>query len=387
MVFLSPCKILFGSISSEKISTFLKESGYSHPLIITDSFIGNSPILKNLTEPLSISGINYVTYTDIEIEPTTDSIDKLRAFYHLGQFDIIIALGGGSVIDSAKALSIMESFGGDYTDWHIPNTPTGKVIPVLSVPTIAGSGSETTNACVLRSSLDQSIIIFASDACISSAVFIDHELTMSVPSTLLAVTGIDALTHALEAYTSILANDFSDMFALEAVRLLSQNLRPAFNDPTNMSAKKSLMIGSMIAGYAFSNAGLTLIHGMSGPISAHFGIPHALSNAILLPTLHRYCANGATSKYAVLARTILPRLENESDETACEELIKELSALNNELQIPTLSSLDINESEYVSVLDTLADEALQLGLIQNCPFVPSHTQIVDLYKQCWSEKW
>jgi len=215
------------------------------------------------------------------------------------------------------------------------------------------------------------------------AALVDYNLTLSLPSRITADTGIDALTHAIEAYVSKKANLYSDSQALSAMRLLAPNLRRAYHNGADKEAREAMMLGSTLAGVAFSNASVALVHGMSRPIGAAFHVPHGLSNAMLLPSVTQYSLPAAPERYADCARAMGVADGQDSVEVANDKLLKELHALNDELQVPTPAQFGIDRQTFFDLMPTMAEQALASGSPNNNPRVPSIDDMIAIYRQLW----
>lgn len=217
------------------------------------------------------------------------------------------------------------------------------------------------------------------------AALVDYELTMSLPPRVTADCGLDALTHAIEAYVSQKANQFSDTQALIAMEKIGKSIRQAYHNPKDESARADMMFGATLAGVAFSNASVALVHGMSRPIGAFFHVPHGLSNAMLLPAITEFSIPSAETRYAECARAIGVASTSDTNEIACKKLVNELRALNTELSVPTPSQYGMDKERYFELLATMAQQALDSGSPGNNPRVPSLEETVELYKTVWNE--
>jgi len=217
------------------------------------------------------------------------------------------------------------------------------------------------------------------------AALVDFSLTLSLPARTTADTGIDALTHAMEAYVSKKANAYSDSQALAAMRLIAPNLRGAYRDGANKQSREAMMLGSTLAGIAFSNASVALVHGMSRPIGAAFHVPHGLSNAMLLPTVTEFSIPHAIERYADCARAMDIASEQDSHDQANQKLLIELRALNDELQVPTLEEFGADRALFMELLPTMAKQALASGSPANNPIEPSEGEIMTIYRSLWQQ--
>jgi alcohol dehydrogenase class IV len=375
-----------GAGASRKAPEVLAALGCSNPLIISDPMMVKLGYVDNLQAALSEAGVASDLFADTLPEPTEASIlagvDKVKA----GNYDAIIALGGGSPIDSAKAISILGKFGGQMRDYKFPRDVSEQGLPIIAIPTTAGTGSEATRFTIITDADKDEKMLCVGLGFMPAAALIDYELTLSVPARVTADTGIDALTHAIEAYVSAKANPYSDSQALAAMKLLGPNLRTVYHQPDNREAREAMMLGSTLAGIAFSAASVALVHGMSRPIGAFFHVPHGLSNAMLLPTVTAFSLDSAPERYADCARAIGAALQSDDTDTANTKLIAELRALNEELEVPSPAAYGIDEARYFELRATMAEQALASGSPGNNPRVPSVDELIDLYVAVWNQQ-
>lgn len=309
----------------------LARLGVSSPLIISDQVIADLGYVGQVESLLGGSG----RFLETVPEPTVECVEAALGVFASSRYDCLIALGGGSAIDTAKAVSARAATQRSMQALKVPYVIARTTLPVIAIPTTAGTGSEATRVTVITDTLTDEKMLCMGPGLMPAAAIVDFELTLSLPKRTTADTGIDALTHAIEAYVSRKANPFSDQQALGAMRLIGPNLRPAFHDGSNRDARAAMMAGAMLAGQAFSNASVALVHGMSRPIGAFFHVPHGLSNAMLLPAITRWSLPAATVRYADCARAMGVAGADLSDDQACEALIAALVALNEELEVPS----------------------------------------------------
>ncbi len=220
--------------------------------------------------------------------------------------------------------------------------------------------------------------------CLPLAAIVDHELTWTLPPRITADTGVDSLTHALEAYVSRRANPVTDGWAMSAMALIGANIRTAYHSPRDAAAREAMMLGALLGGLAFSNASVALVHGMSRPIGAHFHVPHGLSNAMLLPAVVRFSVGHAAARYAAAARQMGMATPDDDEETACSRLADGLAALNAELAVPGPRAYGIDAAAWEQRLDVMAAQALASGSPANNPRVPVHAEIVALYRAVYA---
>ncbi|MFC3607903.1 iron-containing alcohol dehydrogenase [Stutzerimonas tarimensis] len=375
-----------GAGASGRIAQVLTDLGCRRPLIVTDRMMVELGYVARLAERLATADIPCECFADTLPEPTAASIRAGVEKVRQGNFDSIVALGGGSPIDSAKAIGILGTFGGEMRDYRFPRDVSEAGLPIIAVPTTAGTGSEVTRFTIITDETSDEKMLCAGLGFMPVAALIDYELTLSLPPRVTADTGIDALTHAIEAYVSRKASLYSDAQALQAMRLLGPNLRIAYRQPDNRVAREAMMLGSTLAGIAFSNASVALVHGMSRPIGAFFHVPHGLSNAMLLPTVTAFSIPAAPERYADCARAMGVAGEADSTEQANARLLQELRELNRELQVPGPAAFGIDRERFFSLRETMARQALASGSPGNNPRVPSEAEIADLYQHVWNQE-
>ncbi|MDH2435899.1 iron-containing alcohol dehydrogenase [Pokkaliibacter sp. MBI-7] len=378
-----PRLMQIGGGAIQQIASTLHSLNCSRPLIVTDNMMVKLEYAAHIERLLTEHDITADVFSDTVPEPTMASIlagvEKAKS----GDYDSIIALGGGSPIDSAKAIAILAKFGGGMRDYKFPRIVNEAGLPVIAIPTTAGTGSEVTRFTIITDETKDEKMLCVGLGFMPMAALVDYELTLSLPPRITADTGIDALTHAMEAYVSKKANPFSDAQALAAMRLIGPNLRKAYHDGNNATAREAMMLGSTLAGVAFSNASVALVHGMSRPIGAFFHVPHGLSNAMLLPCVTAYSIPAAADRYADCARAIGVADSNDDDSTANQKLLDELVALNRELHVPSPEAFGIDRHKFFELMPTMAEQALASGSPGNNPRVPSAEEIIALYSELW----
>ena len=381
----SPKLIQIGGGAVAETAGVLRRIGVSRPLIVTDPFLASHPLLARVTEPLASAGIAYEVFSDTVPDPTTDVVSAGLEALRRGDFDGLIGFGGGSPMDTAKAMAILHAGGGEMRDYKVPASPDLAVLPIVCVPTTAGTGSEVTKVCVITDTeTDEKMLIMGLSA-LPTAAIVDYRLTLEKPLRLTADTGIDSLTHAIEAYVSRKANPHTDVLAKNAMALIYRHLRTACRQPDNHPAREAMSLAALQAGIAFSNASVALVHGMSRPIGAFFHVPHGLSNAMLLPAVTGFSLAGAPERYAECARAMGAAGEADDDATAHAKLLQALRDLNADLEVPGPESYGIDRERYFELLPTMAGQALASGSPANNPRVPSAEEIVELYGEVWNE--
>ena len=268
-------------------------------------------------------------------------------------------------------------------EYKVPNQVDENNYPIIAIPTTAGTGSEVTRFTVITDTETDEKMLCMGLAYVPQAALIDYTLTLSMPLRLTADTGIDTLTHAIEAYVSKKNNPFADSMAKSCMELVSRHLRNAYKDPLDAEAREGMMLAATQGGMAFSNSSVCMVHGMSRPLGAHFHVPHGLSNAMLLPSVTAYSAPQAITRYADCARAMKVAQKTDADSIAVEKLIEELELLNADLEVPSPSEYGIGNNKYFSLLETMAEQALESGSPSNNPRVPSPEDIITIYEGLW----
>jgi alcohol dehydrogenase class IV len=381
---VSPRLLLVGGGCVAQAAEVLAKFGLSRPLVVTDPFMVSSGLVRRLLEPLEKAGISAGVFSDTIPEPTDTVVVAGVAAMRQGTYDCLIGFGGGSPIDTAKAMAILATGDKPMSAYKVPFAADHAAMPVIAIPTTAGTGSEATRFTVITDAAVDEKMLIAGMGALPLAGIVDYELTFTVPKRTTADTGIDALSHALEAFVSARATAFSDAQALAAMSVIGPNLLTAYHEPTNAKAREAMMLGAMQAGIAFSNASVALVHGMSRPIGAHFHVPHGLSNAMLLPAVTRFGLAHAEARYATASRAIGFAAAADSDMVAAGKLADGLAAWNRGLAVPTPSGFGIDKAVWDAKLDLMADQALASGSPANNPRVPSKAEIVALYRTVWT---
>jgi alcohol dehydrogenase class IV len=374
-----PHVIRVGAGASAELAGTLDSLGLSRPLVVTDPFIAGQPFFQELLTRLEKAGFPAGVFAETVPDPTTTVVEAgLRALRE-GGFDSLVAVGGGSPIDTAKAVALLGAHGGRMRDYKAPVVTDAPALPVVAVPTTAGSGSECTRYSIITDVETGEKMLCAGLALLPRAALVDFELTLGMPRRLTADSGVDALTHAVEAYVSAKANPVADGMAREAMRTIFTHLRAVYTDPGDRAAREAVMVGATQAGMAFSNSSVALVHGMSRPIGAHFKVAHGLSNAMLLPTVTEFSVPSAPGRYAECARAMGLAASGSTDGEATGALVWELRLLNQELEVPTPREYGIGAERWWELAPLMAEQALASGSPANNPRVPTAEEIVELY--------
>ena len=377
-----PRILRIGGGASQLLAKTLTELGIADPLLVTDPFMVSCGYAARLEQQLREAGIPCGKFADCVPDPTTEAVDQALLALRRGSHDAVVALGGGSSIDTAKAVAVLARHGGAMRDFKAPAVVNGG-LPIVAIPTTAGTGSEATRVAVITDTETTEKMLCMGLGLMPVAALVDFELTLSMPWRLTADTGIDSLCHALEAYVSRRANPFTDSLALTAMASIYRNIRLACEQPDNRAAREAMMLAATQAGMAFSNASVTLIHGMSRPIGALFHVPHGLSNAMLLPEITAWSV-AASPRYAIAARHLGIADSADQDEVALRKLVDGLRQMNHDLQVPSPPNYGIDKRQWFDSLELMAQQALDSGSPANNPRIPSAAEIVELYTRVWN---
>jgi alcohol dehydrogenase class IV len=376
----SPIQVGWGAFQ-ETTAAVLAEAGVRRPLLVTDPIVRHLSAVTQAVERLR-PAVEFVAVFDaIPGEPTTREVEAGVAVLNSAGCDGVVAVGGGAVIDTAKALALLQVNGGDLPSYSGANRFPRPGIPLVAVPTTAGTGSEVTRFTVITDPETRVKMLIADDKMVPRAAIVDPSLTVEAPPKVTASAGVDALTHAIEAYVSRRANPLSDTLALSAIRRLIWSLPTAFANGRDAQARTAAAIGALEAGLAFSNASVALVHGMSRPLGAVFGVPHGIANAMLLPVVMAYSLPAASGRYRDVAQALGVPVDERDDASAARAGLEIVQSLCQTLGIPTLVGYGIDRSELESVAPKMAQDALASGSPANNPRVPTAEEIVALYLQ------
>lgn len=376
--YLTPSKIIMGEGALNQSKESLQKLG-KKALIVTDDMMIKLGNIDLVQEVLDDAEIEYVIYSEINSEPCDYMIEKGAVIYQEEECDFLIALGGGSPIDSMKAIGTVVSAGGSINDY------IGKIImddlpAMCAIPTTAGTGSEATQFTIINNTKENIKMLLKGPTLMASLAIIDPIFTMTAPPSVTAATGLDALCHAVEAYTSVKAFPMTDTVAKSAVARIFENLYVCYEDGENMEARTQMAIAALEAGIAFNNSSVTIIHGMSRPIGALYHIAHGLSNAMLLDKCLRFAVEGCPDRFCDLAKCIGVYKEGMSTEEGAGEFIKAVSELCRKLKIQTLEEYGVDKGDFYANIDKMANDAIASGSPANTRRNPTKEDIVQLYK-------
>ncbi len=369
--FVMNTKVYMGSSCLDK----MKELPVKKAYIICDPFIAQSGKVNLITDLLQEKNCSFEVFSEVVPDPTIEAVSKAIGRMEGFVPDAVIALGGGSAIDTAKAAS------------HIYTQMGHEKLLLIAVPTTSGTGSEVTNFSVISDPQAQAKYPLRSDSMVPDAAFLDPRFTVSVPPHITADTGMDVLTHALEAYVSTNAGDFTDAFAEKAVRLVWKYLTRTVEEGNDLEARAHMHNASCLAGVAFNGASLGLCHSMAHALGAHFHIPHGRSNAILLPHVISYNAGledsgdyEACGRYVAVANML--EIGAGTDKATVQGLVRHIKNLMNKIRIPQqITDLKISKEEFDQAVREMAEKALADNCTLTNPRVPTAVEIEDIYRK------
>lgn len=383
-IFDTPSRILFGAGSRFRLTGELHRIPASRVLLVTDQYLRDKGIIQSFEERLTDEAINVTIFSDVQPDPTDQNVAAGLATLQNCNAQAIVAIGGGSVIDAAKVMAVAVANAEPLTAFQGYHKIRNSGLPLIVIPTTAGTGSEATKAAVITDT-QRMVKMMMLDANLMPRIsIVDYELSMTMPPALTAYVGVDTLVHGIEAYVSKRANAMTDPLAMSCVQHTARHLLTAYQQPENRQAREAMALAACQGGMAFSNSSVCLVHGMSRPIGAIFHLAHGLSNATLLTAVTRFSLPGAPERYAHLSRQMGFCDAQASDQHAGQLLVEGLENLNAQLNIPKLRTvLKVDRSQFELHLRKMADDALASGSPQNNPVVPTPDQIVELYAQAW----
>lgn len=379
--FVIPNHTVVGTNVLGEAAPLLKKMG-NKAFIVTGRHVAVSDMMKQLTALLEENGIGCVIFDGITGEPTDTMIEKGVEMLKSSGCDFIIGIGGGSPLDSAKAIAAMAVNEGSIADYNGKEI-TGEILPLAAIPTTAGTGSEATKFTVITDSEKGIKMLLKGDVLVPKLAIVDSSFTVGVPKSVTSATGLDALTHAVEAYTSRKAFSMTDTLAVSAVKRIMKYLPIAYKEPDNSLAREQMSIAALEAGICINNSSVTIVHGMSRPIGALFHVPHGMSNAMLLKECLSFAVSGAYEKFANLGRETGVASDSDSDETAAEKFIDSLQHICDVCEIPTLEQYGIDRDEYYSKISKMATDAVASGSPANTVKEVTVDDCIEIYKKLY----
>ncbi|WP_107923250.1 iron-containing alcohol dehydrogenase [Lysinibacillus parviboronicapiens] len=379
----SPVTMIYGRDSFEEVGVHAKKLG-TRALIISDPIMDSLGFVNQCNLLLKMQGLETVSYLGVTTEPIDSFVKEGLEVLQAQQCDVIISLGGGSCIDTAKAIAVVATNGGYIGDYMKMQKVADKTpIPHIAIPTTAGTGSEATDATVITNTTNEVKMMIKQPAFMPTIAIVDPILTITSPSAITAATGIDALSHAIESYLSRLAHPYSNVLALSAMELIVNNILKVYEHGDDIDAREAMSLGSMQAGLSFSNASVALVHGMSRPIGALFHVPHGISNAMLLPAVLEYSKDACVDRLADIGNFFNKEGKYLTQEELADLAIVSIKELCKRMNIGNLQQWGIENDAYYAAIPKMAVDAIASGSPGNNPKVPTYEELMELYKMAY----
>jgi alcohol dehydrogenase class IV len=370
-------KIVFGNGSFQALVSHIQELNAKNPLVVMDKNLAKAGFQEAVADLLIPVGMKYTLYDKVEPEPRIELADEGAALAIKNKCDIVIGIGGGSAMDVAKAIAVLATNKGSAVDYLGLNKVPAPGLPKIMIPTTAGTGSEVTfTAVFVRKNLKKKEGM-NSPYLYPELALLDPELTLSLPPRPTAETGIDALCHAIESYTSVNASPMSEMFSLEAIALIAENLRTCVHDGKNLKARENMLLASLYAGLGLANAGVTAVHSLSYPLGGKFGICHGMANTLMLPATMAFNLPGALGKFADIAEAMGEITDDLPVREAAYLALEAVESLIDDCGIQSsLAEFGIKEKDFPA----LADVALTVARpLENNPRKVTKEDAVEIY--------
>ncbi len=383
--FIMPAHSVVGSGAVEQVGEQCRKRGWQKALIVSDKIMLNLGLVGRVQELLTAAGIGSAVYAGVNTEPVVEFVQEGLQSFKAEGCDFVVAVGGGSPIDAAKAVAVMATNPGSIEQYKGIGKIGAPGAPLVAIPTTAGTGSEATLYTVITDQKTDVKMLIGSPYLMPTLAIVDPLLTLSSPPGVTAATGVDALVHAIEAYVSVKRQPMTDIFCLSAMELLAGNIRQAWSNGNNIEAREKMMLGAMQAGIAFSNSSVALVHGMSRPIGANFHIAHGVSNAALLAVVTEFSLIGDPARYADVARAMGEPTAGLSVMAAADLAVKAIRRLVKDIKIPSLRQLGVDRDRLLELAPAMADAAIDSGSPGNNPRKPTRQEIIDLYSLAYEE--
>lgn len=377
--FLLPTKIRYGAGMLRVLGEELRLLQAKKVMIITDKGLVKAGMIKKVTDIIEKEGISYIIYDEIEANPKDHNVEACAEKAREASVDTVVAFGGGSPIDAAKAVIVLVRQGGKVREYQGKGKIKDDCLPLITIPTTAGTGSEVTFSSVITDTKEKFKFTIKSTAIAAKTAIIDPELTLTVPPMVTAATGIDALTHAIEGYTANCTEPIAEAVGLYAVEYISQNIVEAVKNGRNMEARDKMMMGSLMGGLSFSHADVASVHCMAEALGSIYDAPHGMCNAILLPYVMEFSLPAAEYKYARIARAM--GIEEKDDHAAAIKGIEHIKQLSKEVGLPGIRSLNINTDDF----ELLAEMSVKNGSNDSNPRKISKDEYKALFKKAYDD--
>ena len=379
--FVLPTKIRYGIGMVKVLGEELRLLKAKKVMIITDKGLVKAGLTHKVTELIQIEGISFIIYDEIEANPKDYNVELAAETARRESIDVIVAFGGGSPIDAAKAIVVLAKQGGKVRDYQGKGKIKDDCIPLITIPTTAGTGSEVTFSSVITDTKENFKFTIKSPAIAAKVAIIDPELTLTVPPIVTAATGIDALTHAIEGYTANCTEPIAEAVGLYAVEYIAKNIVDAVKNGTNIEARDKMMMASLLAGLSFSHADVASVHCMAEALGSMYDAPHGMCNAILLPYVMEYNLPSVEFKYARIARAM--GVDEKDDSKAAVKGIDYIKRLSKDIGLPGIKSLKINREDFI----LLAEMSVKNGSNESNPRNITKEDYVMLFEKAYNNSY
>ncbi len=379
--FRVPPVIHVGEGALSRLPETLSDLGIQRAVLVTDRVLAGGPWMPVLQAYATEAEVEVTVDDALGAEPTTDDVDRALGHIRASNADGVIAFGGGSAIDTAKSAAVLAGNPGGLPDYEGYERIPRAGLPVIAIPTTAGTGAEVTRGVAVTDPVRDVKMLLMSAHLVPAAAIVDPAPTVSMPPGVTASTGLDALTHAIEAYVSRKSYALTDALAIDAVTRIAGSLVRAYECPNDLAGRDAMARGSLHAGMAFHNSSVALVHGMSRPIGALFHVPHGLSNAMLLPAVMAFSIPGAVARYADIGRAMGTAGAGDTDEEAAASAMRMVEELCAQVEVPTLAAWGVDRAAFRRAMPKMARDALASGSPGNNPRLASEAEIVELYEQ------
>lgn len=379
LIFQSPKRIIYGEDTVTQVGKEAVKLGKKGMIVTGRSSSKKTGALDKVLKSLNDSCLEYIVFDKVESDPSVNTVRLgVRTAKEEGA-DFIVALGGGSALDAAKAIGMMVTNEGDIVDYE-KKSPEINGIPIIAIPTTAGTGSEVSKYSVITYTERKIKMLIAGDSLIPHVAILDANLTLMMPPQVTAATGMDALTHAIEAFISKASQPMAELYAVKAIKLINDNLSKAVLNGENLEARKNMLLGQMYAGLAFSNSSTALVHAMSRPLGAYYKVPHGLANAILLSEVMKFNRAACAEKFKIIGEAMGENVEGKSIRDASYLAIEAINKLFLELGLPTtLKEVGVDKEG----IEKLAEDALISKTTLLNPRKPTLEELIEIYNKIY----
>lgn len=373
--FIMETKVIYGTGSAEQLGNIIAQKNAKKVMLIADSGVKKAGLVEKIQNILYASHIESGLFEDIEISSSTDTVDKGATLVKQENYDLIVGIGGGSSIDTAKAIGVVVTNGGKCIDYAGVNKVKKPSMEVIALPTTAGTSAEVTDVAVIANRSNQARIGIRSPYIVPSIAILDPLLTLTMPPHITASTGMDALSHAIESYTNTITKVPTEVLALEAIRRIGANLCHAVANGNNLEARDNMLMGSLLAGLAFRNTRLGILHAITGPFCGYYEVPHGVANSVLLPYVMEYNLRGNFDKFANIASALGVSIKGLSRREAAQSSVTAIRQLLVDVDLP-ISFKEMNLDP--KFIPEIASKAIKSGNIAINPRTPKVEDLIDI---------